>query len=354
MTDARDDSPSRDEKGRRNRLVSRTLQRHEHAIAEAVTDEFLTRHPDWVERYGEKARTAGIEDARFHLQFLSAAIESDSREAFRHYVQWTTRVLGARGIAPAFLWENLRQVEKDVGRHLAEEQRRVVADFLEFAEGPLASPAEEELAGPLAPARRMFVQAIVTGQRRAALNIALEALRGGALVQDVYADVFQAALYEVGVRWEANAITVAQEHMATAVTQYVMAHVFEHIAPPAESRGLALITGVPGELHHVGAMMVSDMLEAHGWQVQFLGSNLPIPSILSVIAEAKPQLLGVSVTMFFNLQQATQLIARAKAAAGGLRVVVGGAAFRSAVSWRDTGADDYAADVRSAIALLCG
>jgi methanogenic corrinoid protein MtbC1 len=33
-------------------------------------------------------------------------------------------------------------------------------------------------------------------------------------------------------------------------------------------------------------------------------------------------------------------------------VVVGGAAFRHD-AWRDTGADDYAADVRSAIAQLC-
>ena len=48
------------------------------------------------------------------------------------------------------------------------------------------------------------------------------------------------------------------------------------------------MTGVPGELHHVGALMVSDMLEAQGWQIQFLGSNLPITSILATITDAKP------------------------------------------------------------------
>jgi methanogenic corrinoid protein MtbC1 len=98
--------------------------------------------------------------------------------------------------------------------------------------------------------------------------------------------------------------------------------------------------------------MVSDMLEANGWQMQFLGSNLPIPAILAAIAEAKPQILGVSVTMLFNLHHATRLIAEAKRAAGQLRVVVGGSAFRFG-AWRATGADDYASDVRSAVALLC-
>jgi methanogenic corrinoid protein MtbC1 len=140
--------------------------------------------------------------------------------------------------------------------------------------------------------------------------------------------------------------------MATAVTQYVMAHVFGSIDTLGASRGTAVITGVPGELHHIGALMVSDMLEANGWQVQFLGSNLPIPSILAAIAEAKPQLLGISVTMLFNVHHATRLIAEAKRTTGGVRVIVGGSAFRLG-PWRDTGADDYSTDVRSAVALLC-
>ena len=153
------------------------------------------------------------------------------------------------------------------------------------------------------------------GGRPAALTTAIEALREGAVVEDLYADLFQDALYEVGRLWETNATTVAQEHMATAVTQYVMAHVFGQIAPPPTGRGLAIMTGVPGELHHIGALMVCDMLEANGWQVQRLGSNLPIPAILNAIAEAKPQLLGISITMLFNVHHATRLIAEAKRAA---------------------------------------
>jgi MerR family transcriptional regulator, light-induced transcriptional regulator len=122
----------------------------------------------------------------------------------------------------------------------------------------------------------------------------------------------------------------------------------------AEGRGVALMTGVPGELHHVGALMVSDMLEAHGWQVQFLGSNLPIDAIIGPIAEAKPQLLGISVTMRFNRHHATRVIEQARQAGYGIRIAVGGAAFR-VDDWRDSGADHYASDVRSAIALLlCG
>jgi len=333
--------------------VARTLRRHEHALAEAVTDTFLLAHPDWVTRYGERARLAGIEDARFHVQFLADAIERDSRAAFRDYVQWTTRVLGARGIDATFLWENLRQLQDAMSPHLGgAADRELIASFIGFAEDADGGEAIANVGGPLALTRRLFVQAILAGERKAALTVASEALRDGVQVEDLYADVFQDALYEVGRRWESNHITVAQEHMATAVTQYVMAHVFGSLASVAPSRGVAVITGVPGELHHVGALMISDMLEARGWQVQFLGSNLPMAAILAAIGDAKPMLLGISITMPFNLHHAARLIAAARGADPGVRTVVGGAACRFD-AWRATGADDYATDVRTAIRLLC-
>ena len=332
--------------------IGRTLRRHEQALAEAVTDAFLLKHPDWVTRYGDRARQAGIEDARFHVQFLAAAIERDSRDAFRDYVQWAARVLGARGIDAVFLRENLEQVQAAAGQRLAATDQELIASFVEFATLPDTTAAAPDADGPLSLTRRLFVQALLTGYRQAALNIALEALRSGVAVQDLYADVFQDGLYEVGRLWETNAITVAQEHMATAVTQYVMAQVFGGIDSPSPSRGVAVMTGVPGELHHVGALMVSDMLETHGWQVQFLGSNLPIASILAAITDAQPRVLGISITMPFNLHHATRLIEQAKRAIPGLRAVVGGAACRGD-AWRETGADDYATDVRGAIGLLC-
>ena len=333
--------------------ISRTLRRHEQALAEAVTDAFLLKHPDWITRYGDRARQAGIEDARFHVQFMTAAVERDSREAFRDYVRWAARVLAARGIDAAFLRENLEQIQAAAGQHLSDGDHELIAGFVAFATATDATDPGPDTDGPLSLTRRLFVQALLTGQRQAALNIALEALRNGVAVQDLYADVFQDALYEVGRLWETNAITVAQEHMATAVTQYVMAHVFGSIDSPRPSRGVAVMTGVPGELHHVGALMVSDMLETLGWQVQFLGSNLPIASILAAITDAQPRLLGISVTMPFNLHHATRLIEQAKRVIPDLRAVVGGAACRGD-AWRDTGADEYATDVRGAIDLLCG
>jgi methanogenic corrinoid protein MtbC1 len=199
----------------------------------------------------------------------------------------------------------------------------------------------------------LFVQTILKGDRKSALTVAREALREGVDLQDLYADVFQDGLREVGRLWETNAVTVAQEHMATAVTQYVMAQVFDHIQPPDVVRGSALVTGVSGELHHIGPMMIADMLEANGWRVQFLGGNIPEPAVVAAVKDARLDVLGISVTMLFNLHQASRLIDAVRALGHPIRVVVGGAAFRVATDWRQTGADAYASDLRTAVALLC-
>jgi methanogenic corrinoid protein MtbC1 len=332
----------------------RMLRRSEQLIAETVTADFLTRHPDWIARYGDLARVRGVEDARFHVKYLSGAIESDSPAAFADYVRWTTRVLESRGIDRAFLRENLLQVQDAAAPLLSPANVEVMARFISAGLEPrddLEPPTVAE--HPLTTTRNMFVQTILKGDRRAALTVATETLRDGVGIQDLYADVFQDGLREVGRLWETNVITVAQEHMATAVTQYVMAKVFDRIEPPEMARGTAVITGEPGEFHHIGPLMIADMLEANGWRVQFLGSNLPIPAIVAAIKDARPDVLGVSVTMLFNLHEAARLIELVRALGDPMRIVVGGAAFRVANDWRRTGADAYAPDLKGAVALLC-
>ena len=79
---------------------------------------------------------------------------------------------------------------------------------------------------PSEPETNIFVLAPLAGNRKAALNVAKEFLAQGLTVPEVYLKVLQPSMYEIGRRWEANEITVASEHMATAITQYVMVRLF--------------------------------------------------------------------------------------------------------------------------------
>ena len=320
------------------------------AVSISVTDIFLERHPDWRVRYGARAVTHGIQDAGYHLAFLAAAVEGDDPGAFASYARWTGRVLASRGIATTFLAENIAQVRDALTSRLTSEQSTALARYFDAALEALAAEPAFPPTAPLTVTADVFLQAILSGQRHAAVRIAREGLRNGATVPDLYFDVFQPVLYEVGSRWESNQLTVAQEHMATAITQYVMAQIYEAPDETAPPKGHVVLTGVEGELHNIGAVMVGDLLELDGWRVRFLGTNLPAGAVLSAIRESVPTHVGISATMLFNVAAVRQLIAAIRSEfEDRVRILVGGAAFRTAPGlWRQVAADAYASDLRAA------
>ena len=218
-------------------------------LATLVNAEFFDRHPDWRVRYGERGVQRGYEDACFHIDFLCGAIEGGSLAAFEDYARWTANMLRARGIAPQFVRENLQQVGNVVRTVLAGTELAYVEDFIcagmAVCEGSVAAVQDTipEALGELALTCRLLTRALVQGQRRAALTLVTEALDNGAPLLDVYVDLLQTAQFEIGRLWETNAITVAQEHMATAITQYVMAQLYPRAERPATIKGNIVVPG---------------------------------------------------------------------------------------------------------------
>jgi methanogenic corrinoid protein MtbC1 len=328
-------------------------------VAEAVTEEFFRRHPDWVDRYGEPGRARAIEDAQYHLDFLSSALIAGEPQAFADYVRWARRVLEARGIAAGFLRENLMQISEALASRLGPGKpavEAVVHAGLLACDEPPGTIHPHRPEDELAAERGLYLQAILHGQRNAATGIVLEAHRAGHPLLDLYLKILQPAQYEVGRLWESNAITVAEEHMATAITQSVMAQLYPLLPQEQPCYGRLVLTGVQGELHQLGGHMVADVLEARGWEVWFLGTNLPHAGILRVIEEQRPDAVGISATMLFSLPKVRDLIDSIRALPGPRRrIVVGGAAFRAAPgAFREIGADACGLDLEQAIAILCG
>jgi methanogenic corrinoid protein MtbC1 len=332
----------------------RTLRQ---AMATEVTKEFLERHPDWLERYGSRAVERGEQDAIYHLEFLAAAIEAGSSAAFGNYACWCGRMLEARGISRGFVIENFEQIGACIRRQFSREEMGFVESLIRagcaaMAEDPPLPSAQAE---PYRlPEQQLFLQAILSPNRKAATDLALGALRAGRSIQDVYLHIFQESLYEVGRLWESNKITVAQEHMATAITQSVMALVYEHIVSPGGQRGKMVITGVEGELHQIGANMVADVLESDGWDVIFLGANTPHAGVLTAIDSYQATVVGISVTLLSNLPQVLHLVKSTKDRWGARapRILLGGAAFRHAPALAaEVGADAVALDLAEALAV---
>lgn len=343
-----------------NPQLAEKLRAAKASAAAAANDLFFAAHPDWLERYGERGRQLGLEDAQFHIDFLAGAVQAGEPRLFYDYGRWVAGMLASRGIRPSCVEENFRQVEQAFASHFSEVELRLVRQVVRAGrEGCAAPPAEhtseEQIRSGLQFIRQIFTEAILKGDRVNAHQAAMKGLRSGASIPDLYVDVFQEALYEVGRSWASNRITVAEEHRATAIVQFVLARIYPLIQSSTGRRGAAVITGVQHELHQVGANMIADVLESDGWDVQFLGTNMPHEGILKAVEEHQAALLGISATMLFNIPYVERLIrdVRQRFGAQVPRIVVGGGAFRSSQGlYRQVDADLFAPDVRSAIEIV--
>ena len=341
------------------RVLARRVRSARDTIGVATSDQYFARHPTFSARFGAAGKERCREDAAFHIDFLAAAIELGSMAPFVEYARWTARTLAARDIDPSCLVENLTEIGTALTVGLDERQSAIVHACLHHAGAAIgsdallpASPAD----GRWTAARALFLEAILSGNRRGAAAIAHASLAEAGSPVDVYVDVFQDALYAVGRMWESNQITVAEEHMATAITQFVIADVYGDLPLAEKTRGRFLMTGVSGELHQVGALMVADVLDASGYDVRFLGTNMPHSGVVDAIADYRPTAVGISVTMSFNVAQAARLVDAVHALQidPAPRIVLGGAAFRAAPHLvAELDVFGWAADVRSACALMC-
>lgn len=98
-------------------------------------------------------------------------------------------------------------------------------------------------------------------------------------------------------------------------------------------------------------------LEADGWDVRFLGTDMPHEGILEAVEKHGASVLGISTTVLVDVDQAVGLIEDARARLGDRtpRIVVGGRAFMAAPGlWRELGADGFAPGVREAVELVRG
>jgi methanogenic corrinoid protein MtbC1 len=197
-----------------------------------------------------------------------------------------------------------------------------------------------------------YLASLLEGERRQASELVLDAVEDGVSVKEIYLHVFQPCQREIGRLWQRNEVTVAEEHYVTAATQLIMSQLYPRIFS-AETTGRRLVaTCVGGELHEIGVRMVADFFEMEGWDTYYLGANTPTGSILETLESRQPDLLGISATITFNLDEVIDLVKEVRSAENGdgLPILVGGRPFlKTEGLWERVGADGYAPDAQEAI-----
>lgn len=181
-----------------------------------------------------------------------------------------------------------------------------------------------------ARALELYLAAIRGGSRRDALAVVDQALQGGLPVRTLYLEVFQPAMYEVGRLWQENRITVADEHLATAITQLAMARLYEQLFGDRADAGPLLVAAcAEDERHELGLRMICDLLELEGWDTVFLGASVPVEDLVAMVRERRPEVVALSAAITPHLARVREAVDAIRAAMpeGAPVIVIGGRAF---------------------------
>lgn len=143
-----------------------------------------------------------------------------------------------------------------------------------------------------------YFEAMNSGDGAAAERVALESLREGMTVETLYSEVLTPAMRQIGELWQGGAITVADEHIATAITSRVMASVFastESRHSPRSSH--VFMAALEGQQHSLGLRMAGDVLALAGFQVSYLGGDVPRGALMATAEARDADLLCLSWTL---------------------------------------------------------
>jgi len=102
-------------------------------------------------------------------------------------------------------------------------------------------------------------------------------------------------LREAGDRWEAGAISPAQEHLASGIIRGVLGGLLRTM--PKRARGARIVFATPaGERHELGLLSAAVLAAAAGYSVVYLGPDLPVADITQAAVKANAKVLVLAGT----------------------------------------------------------
>ena len=300
-------------------------------------------------------RQKSVRDVGYHLNYLADALWAEDPALFTSYVGWANVLFTNLNFSPTMLPMTLATMREVVNDLLPIDLVGVSSDYL--ALGMMEATAEKAavasflaIDAPLTGLANEYMDLLLRGQRHAAVQLILDAVRRGVSVSAIYLDVFQQTQKEIGRLWQMNRISVAQEHYCTAVTQFAMSQLYPYIFTSARRDRHLVATGVGGELHEIGIRMVADFFELNGWDTYYLGANTPTESVVQAAAEHHADVVAISATLTPHVQKVAELVDAIHTMRNPPKVMVGGYPFNISTNlWRMVGADASASDATGAV-----
>jgi MerR family transcriptional regulator, light-induced transcriptional regulator len=112
-------------------------------------------------------------------------------------------------------------------------------------------------------------------------------------LKTIFFEIFQPCLYEIGEAWYRGEIRIATEHFASSFIRGILMNLLQ--AFPVYSTAPSLLIGcAPEEFHEIAPLMLSVLLRREGYQVEFLGADLPVDDLVAYAEDVDPDMIILS------------------------------------------------------------
>lgn len=100
----------------------------------------------------------------------------------------------------------------------------------------------------------------------------------------------------IGERWRTGELRPVHEHMTSAIIRS-LTYILRNNNPCAANAPRMVVSTPIGQLHELGALLAAIIAELKGWQVTYLGANLPAEEIAAAVNFT--QALAVTISISF-------------------------------------------------------
>lgn len=337
--------------------IGAILKRDVHAIAREAYGCQMEMMPEIKALNSETFEEKSIRDTEYTVLYLSNAISVSSQTLFTSYVNWFVELMESINIPVKYLRGSLVCIYDVISKRYDDSTVMTISPTLDagirrvddYVQMHTEATSDNR---PLTPYRQKYIQHLLKGERKRANDLVMDLVSSDYPIQDIYLEIFQESQHEIGKLWKANKITIAEEHYCTAATQLIMGQLYPLIFATPKNDRVFVGTCVGGELHELGVRMVADFFELGGWNTYYLGANTPAKSIIETIVKEDADIVGISVTMTFHIEEVVSLIQqiRSDSRCRNVKILVGGYPFLlDDALWRKIGADGYAKNAREAL-----
>lgn len=122
-------------------------------------------------------------------------------------------------------------------------------------------------------------------------------------------------LTTIGDRWRTGELRPVHEHMASSIIRS-LTYILRNNNPCAADAPRMIVSTPMGQLHELGALLAAIIAELKGWQVTYLGANLPAEEIAAAVKFTDACAVTISISFAADDQAIPREIRRLKKLVG--------------------------------------